>query len=794
MNSTKNIFKLMDEGEDFEHLLNLKSLSKVKTERGMRCNALTYAFVQGHDKAVETIINFVATSPNKDALSDILLNGESLHDIVPCFYQRTNHKHIQAIITQFTLDEKQKNFLLNIVMNTLLNKREHGYDLEEIHRVIPKIKVQTYDDIKTVEKNVPSLHGTYKHVIDADFAFNLRMLKDFISCYELYHPHEVLHGDDKNRNELKVITDSVDAMVMKAQSEADVTRLFSQDIAEAINTQHQASKNKYIFYAKTRSTLYLKQDVSFNKLKLYSELYKTFKEHDSMEDVFEHVFKHHYIKERLQLDPLHKTHLSELLTEKRFKSITVAKDAKNEDVEKVIAMLESGTRHVQRIYGLEPEDVGGTKLSLLFDTRDIDESGMKGAASIIPGADLITYSLEHLDDLGDRHFVHEFSHYLQDKKFYLSNMRYDEAGLHALDDNSHWAPLNQAISQTQSTQEDALDYSNKLLKVEMKHLSPEQHESLMQVIKFNLDKSVDTCESAIRSTLEGFWEGCESDWYGKEYKLNGMRVGEEEVTSLVNSLVLLHKAHHSGSFLKTLWSGLDQEGQGFYVSNQMETHSRLTEMLTGIKGRKEYNFLHYPTDNLMAPLKPKLEAFNRMLAAHYVSHVVPYKPRSSHRDEALCDRPAKSSFNFYKNEEKGEIGELGKKGEKGNQEGYKESGREKSDWKKSFDHEYNDLKEYTPSKDYQDWKKARDQEYEDWKKSDDYQDWKKARDQEYEDWKKSDDYQDWKKSYDEDWKSDQFKETKDNPNNKEKALHSMASIRQSLQHHDDSARLPANKA
>ena len=440
-----------------------------------------------------------------------------------------------------------------------------------------------------------------------------------------------MSAEDKNIETLKGIVEKIDFLVLKANSTDDYDILFSKTLPDLVNAEYQACWNKDIFFAKSRNTIYLKNDQYLNKIQFYRDIVNSYNKSQDAADVLENVFTRKFLDVRSEInDP----RLDALFSEKKLKSMTIDKDA---DLERVIKIISEGSKHVEEIYDLRPKDVGGEKLRLEFTYENSPQNGLAG---LTPGADLITYYISNQDDIGHRHFVHEYSHYIQDKKYRLSNHTgYDEISKHMLDNDQDWTPIEHAIKNTQSSKEDVLDYSFNSIKNILKLISHEDFDKLSSVIKKNLDNpNTINYKDQLKECITPLFGEKTQLWGGKYYRSNSGLISEYQIDDLLDELSIIHKAHHSSSFLNTLWEELDKKRGDNYYSNPMEIHSRLNEKLTNIKINPN-EFIRYPTDNLMKKINPNLIEFNKMLAYHYEYFVLPieytnrYKPYAGIRSE-----------------------------------------------------------------------------------------------------------------------------------------------------------------
>jgi hypothetical protein len=626
-----NIYKLIKNGDEFEHLLNEKNLLKTKQEDHILYNPLTYAIKTDNVDAFHKIIDFINKHEKKEEIAEVLLN-KSLFQTIRSQLEKSDN-FLKPIIKNFTLSPEIEYFFKDVIIDNV-TYGENNIDINEYLKLIPPKKYESYEDIINLKNKVSLFNNRHKYYIETDHNFYVNKFKDFIKNYSSYHDHIIVYEKDADREELKKIVEGIDNLVLNASSRKELNELFSKKLTDFINEQYRNTKFKAIFRANTRDTLNLKNDVMFNKLNFYIELIKEFQEHNNIDKLFEDTFSY-YSQERKDINI---KSIEDVLKENRFKSLTIDKNA---DIEKVLQIIKDGSSLTQQIYGIDADDIGGTKLSLLFT---FEECPQGGAAGLLPGGDLITFRLrsEALNELGKRHFVHEFTHFLQDKKYYISNIAYDDKGKHIWDDNELWQEVDKALATSKSTLEDVSEYTESAVTHYIPALNKEQKEKLILIVKENIDS--DKYKEEIDSYIKSLGKHSMNLWSENFYEINNKLIDETKINNLIDDLEIIKKAHHSAGFLKTMWAGLDKKREFVYFENQLEVHSRLTESLTGIKKEDEY-FLQYPTQNLMKDIKPKLEKFNQMISNYYKDFVVPYKPKQYNwKDKYPIDDEWEKSF------------------------------------------------------------------------------------------------------------------------------------------------------
>lgn len=439
-----------------------------------------------------------------------------------------------------------------------------------------------------------------------NFNFYLSSFKDFIKHYEYYHNIISLSNNDANIDILNSIVTEIDKKILDINKKDELEKFLTEDLTKFLNEKYKLVNNENIFNASSRETYYLLFNKSFNKLKFYTKLSKKLNECNDIEELLKTEFKDHHLQNKKDIDT---TKLNNILIENQFKSINIDKSA---DIDQIVRIIKNGAFLVEKIYGLEPQEIGGKTLSLNFTFMPF-----VGAAALTPSGNLISYHLESngmLDDFAYRTFVHEYSHFLQDKKYDLKDVYNSEK---QIKEDIYWNKVKEIVNSTKSSINDVIEYSLNTIEARFTKLitlTEEQTEKIKKTINDNIDSNQysDVINKLIDDLSTNIFEISGT----KYYEINEKKIPEYSIVSIKRNLNLIHNAHNSSSFLKTLWTSLDEQRNSTYLSNEFETHSRLVESLTTLSKSND-TFLFYPTKSMMEDIKKPLTIFNKTLANHY---------------------------------------------------------------------------------------------------------------------------------------------------------------------------------
>lgn len=591
-----SIFKKIENQEAFS-VDDLKGKIQTKKVKGTTYNPLHYALVKENFNYAKDLIHYLKEQ-NPETLRNWYFNQEN--ELFYAYFRNSlyhktfpiQHELLYSFFAVAKDDEEVSKILMMALIGTNYREKD-DLNIEKVKAELsfpPQFNSQVYNtqyNLSEIIKVSNLMHPISLKEKVTHFKSSLLEMSQ-----EEAQKNKYFNLNKENQEDIQIISSFL-SHITKELNTLPVDTLNQSDIEKVVKKINEVY-NSFEYFEKTvilgnsRQTQYLKENTQAIKIKYIQKTLKDAIEIES-ED-FNDYLTHHYFKnpliqeEKLNEEKLKK--ITELFKQKNFKSLSFDKSINLDDI---IYIIEKGSNFVEQIFNLKEKEVGGNRLHLSFVNY---KSHQNGAAGYLPSGNKITFYMDsHKDlELKSRHFAHEYTHYLQDIEHYLSQVKYDEKTNHIYDKYPLWLEIQKEIYQHEISLEDAINYSIQMYDVYAKDVIIKKETFLTQIKEnFQSENYFEKIEKMLPYTRE---------------------------EPLLEFLKAIKKGYTAKTFFESVWSELDKNANAVYCQHQLEIHARLVEKLTPIMNHVLPE-VHYPVDNLVAKIKPKLEAFNRLIAKDY---------------------------------------------------------------------------------------------------------------------------------------------------------------------------------
>lgn len=630
---------------------SLTALEQTLEIEGIRYNPFSYALKKNNFQAFKALIDISQKqNPPFDFGKTLLfthLFGESQTYFVDLFSPMDEKRDfLHYFIDQANLNDREKMNLLALFLTTFKNSSTFFEPLID-EKLIKK--QWTYNDLMLIHHDKEFFSLFANKYIHLNEQTSLTYFKDYINHFNDYESNITLSNLDSLLDGFKEMSLKMDEVVNQSSSISELEKAFSKEGAiYNIKKHYQPILDEFSLIAQNNSVsiYYLLDDPYFKKYCFYSHsIYHENKDDiKPISEVIKDVFFNDYLNRRLNdVEADKKAILQTLLSEYQFKAMTVSKHI---DVENVRNIIIEGTDLVQKTYQLKPEEVGGNNLCLKFTHQG---GGHAGLASYALGTNLIThYYVNHNENSSDdinhlkRHFLHEYTHYLQDLKYHAYDLMVDKENLYQntdfgdIEQNIDFKNAVQGIFSYEASQDNAFECSFKII-----------HYYLPEVDKASVQTFFNT------QFNQGNYANALKEYFNSHSDVNVDNENQKNniLNSIVSYLVLIEKGYQSKHFSQTIWQELDAQNGSIYFMNPFEIHSRLVETMSevGMEQLLSHSGAHfYPTKEAINVARPHLEKFNALLIDNYRSMMVDKNKQIQHlilKDKILSNREANTNHN-----------------------------------------------------------------------------------------------------------------------------------------------------
>lgn len=606
---SSDVFAFMQQADFFDTIL----------DENKNYNPLTYSIYQKNMNSFKSIFTQAQTYFSSEELVKLILPDDTLQvrsDFVDLFSPIDEKKEFFIyFLNNIELTEEKKTQMTPLIAGFKKIEEEIPFDL-----ILDKLlnSDTTYENIQ--QKNAQHLFSKYYQHYQVPENECLLAFKDYLNHYEEYQTSISFSNGDYFLESFKEMTQQMDNEFNQVKNIQDLNDIFSKNGTLAkIKKEYDNMLKLFEEKATERqeNVIYLFNDNFFQKYLIYSNaIGQDTQSENHILNVMKENYFNNYFYPRYETPIEDKKEIEKNLMDYGFKGASISKFV---NLENVAQFIIQGAQLVQDIYKLRAKEVGGEQLYLNFTHQG---SNCGGAASYVLGANMInhynlnTHNPEKYQNKNQylmqcsSHFLHEYSHYLQDLKYQAYELMKKSGGQKNLyqqidfGDISHNLELTQIIDSILSypaSFDETFECSYKMIKFYFPEIEKTSFQSFFNENYHDFTQK--ESETALKLLIENAIKDVE--------ELN------ETTQIVIEYLDVIKKGYDNSKFSQYVWQETDKKQGHIYLNNPFEIHSRLVESMAQLPVHIHPNPHFYPMPQAIQNVKPKLEKFNALLVENY---------------------------------------------------------------------------------------------------------------------------------------------------------------------------------
>jgi hypothetical protein len=479
-----------------------------------------------------------------------------------------------------TPEKEQEQQKLYTSASKLLNQMAFK-DFFEFFKILEGVSDEAMECL-TINQN----HELFDRLGLETFKYKMLNWEKIVMMQTVYfEPHE-----KKERQEFQ---DKLKEKISSIHSKDDLITFLTQGAwAELMN---ELKTKKVYETIKKNQTAYLDSDIEADQIRFLDNLALDLNQETYTKKITKIINPH--LKN--QVNSLQNEDIFNQISHVGFSSISFFKDS---NPVAIVDFIQAGCKKIRDIFGLdENHSIGHNNLTLHFSY--LTPSGI--LAGYTPKNESIIVNNNHLDDVMN-YFIHEYTHYLQDKAVNLTDASYQKHVPNKFKAFKEWSEIEHIL---RSEQKPSID---KLINLFITNHKPKRvaNESLA----FFSGNAIETDElgqklNLIEAKIKDLFNGIITFKELKKELHNSDLFNDKERTRYLQDIKELYTSYQDKSFEMSLWKKFDQKRHRFYYQKNFEIHARLVEQTVSLKNYYEVG------EEKMERIKPILTQFNHLLAS-----------------------------------------------------------------------------------------------------------------------------------------------------------------------------------